>query len=100
MRITVFLGFGPASAGLERNVRRLVERLREMGLSVEYSVVRVPAVDFEDDEFEPFVEIDGREVYLPSVSVDVDRLVDYVLAFEAAEVVMGLLPPPPLAAPA
>ncbi len=96
MQITVFLGFGPASAGLERNVRRLVERLREMGLSVEYSVVRVPAVDFEDDEFEPFVKIDGREVYLPSVSVDVDKLVDYVLAFEAAEALTGLLPPPPV----
>ena len=78
LRIVGFYGYGPASAGVRRNTRLLVEGLRELGFIVEYSEVTVPAVDF--DEFEPFVKVNGEEVYIPSVSVDQDTLIDYFLS--------------------
>ena len=96
LSVTGFYGFGPASAGLRRNVLALVDRLREMGIPVEYSEVTVPALDFE--EFEPFVIVDGREVYIPSVSVDVDTLVEYFIAVELSQL-SPILPLPPLARP-
>jgi hypothetical protein len=92
MQVTVFLGYGPLSDGVRRNVLVLVEKLREMGFSVEYSEVRVPALDVE--EFEPFVKIDEREVYIPSVSAPAEKLVEYVLAYEFVDSLLGFLPPP------
>jgi hypothetical protein len=98
MRVTAFLGYGPLSEGVRRNVRLLVEKLREMGFSVVYEEVRVPALD--PEEFEPFVKIDEREVYIPSVSASPERLVEHVLAYEVVEALLGFIPPPGVPVPA
>jgi len=93
VRLIGFYGFGPASAVMRRNARMLVERLREIGIPVVYEEVTVPALDFE--EFEPFVKMDDTEVYIPSVHVDIDKLVDYFISVELARL-QPLLPAPPL----
>jgi len=90
--IVAFLGYGPLSEGVRRNTLMIVEKLREMGFHVDYSEVRVPALDIE--EFEPFVKIDEKEVYIPSVSASPEKLVEYVLAYEAVVALLGFLPPP------
>jgi len=92
LSIVAFLGYGPLSDGVRRNTLAVVEKLREMGIPVEYSEVRVPAIDLE--EFEPFVKIDEKEVYMPSVKAQPERLVEYVLAFELVGSLLGFLPPP------
>jgi len=92
-RLTVFLGYGPASTGLERNAKLLADMLRDMGISILYEEVRVPAIDF--DGFEPFAKLDEEEVYIPSVAVKPEAMLDYILALRAANS-GGLLPLPPL----
>ncbi len=93
LTIVGFLGFGPLSHGVSRNLRAVVEKLREMGIVVDYTEVRLPLLDVE--EFEPFALIDGREVYVPSVAVEPEKLVDYLLA--AGIVGLSPLPVPPVA---
>lgn len=94
IRVSAFLGYGPLSEGVRRNTLKLVEKLREMGFQVDYNEVRVPALDLE--EFEPFVKIDEREVYIPSVNASAEKLVEYVLAYQAIETMLGFVPPPGL----
>lgn len=94
--VEVFAGFGPVSAGVLSNVARLVELLRREGIRVQVSEIRLPLLD---EEFEAFVRINGVEVYIPSVPVDEETLLDYVLwrLSQESNVFAGF-PLPPIAA--
>lgn len=98
--ITVFTGYGPASAWLRRNAELLVEALRELGLPAVLEEVRVPALDFE--EFEPFAMMEGVEVHIPVVQVPLEKLVEYFIATELPHALgasAALLMPLPPSAP-
>jgi hypothetical protein len=91
--IVVFAGFGGRSSGVLRNAKLLYEELRSEGFTVEYSEVRVPATD---REFEPFILVNGLEIYIPAVEVDVNYLVDYImwrLGFNSCGIAGFPLPP-------
>ena len=94
LHITLFLGFGPASSLMKRNAEVIASRLRELGIPVVVDEIRVPALDFED--FEPFAMVNGEETYIPSVSVDAEKLVDYFIATQLSHSIGAvMLPLPP-----
>ncbi len=96
MEVTVFRGYGPLSQGILRNIRRAAEVLRDYGYIVVLHEVTVPALDMED-EFTPFVLVNGVELHVPFVEVDEEVLAQYIVeSIEAYENMLGL-PSPPIA---
>ncbi len=96
MEVTVFHGYGPLSQGVLRNIRRAAEILRDQGYIVVIREVTVPALDTED-EFTPFVMVNGVELHIPFVEVDENILAQYMVeSIEAYENMLGL-PAPPVA---
>ncbi len=96
LKFTVFIGYGPASSTIRRNTVKIVEALRELGFSVVYEEITVPALDFVD--FEPFIKVNEEEVYIPSVNIDEERLLDYFINVELPRIlgVTVFLPLPPM----
>ena len=94
IEVVVFRGYGPQSSAVRENARRVVEVLREAGYLASFSEVTVPAVDGADS-FEPFVLVNGIEVYIPAVEIDASRLAEYVIeSVHAASTLVGFPLPP------
>ena len=98
LNITLFRGYGGISQGVLLNIRKVAETLSERGFIVVVREVSVPAIDLVDD-FTPFVLVNGVEVHVPSVDVDVEVLADYIVETAMAYENMLGLPMPPMPSP-
>ena len=94
VEVVVFRGYGSRSSAVRENARRVVEALREAGYLASFSEVTVPAIDGEDG-FEPFVLVNGVEVYIPAVEIDASKLAEYVIeSVHVASTLVGFPLPP------
>ncbi|ABM81054.1 hypothetical protein [Hyperthermus butylicus] len=95
VEVVVFRGYGSRSSAVRENARRVVEALREAGYLASFSEVTVPVADGEEG-FEPFVLVNGVEVYISAVEVDSSRLAEYVIESVYLASTLAGFPLPPV----